>query len=350
VPRSRTGLVGRLGAAVIAPRAAFALADDPREAGRAGTDLFVLLIIALVAVHTRELVAASWLGAVIDGALGLRTAVDVVARGVTTTLALLLIAAVAIWLGAGRQRAVGRDFDLACVAVLPMVIVEVVATLITRAAQLELPHGATLAVLAIGGLWSAGLVVLAAQQARTARDEVAIVATPAPRAGAALIGLAALLLGINTAWVVTHLDWLRPMQSGDRAPSFALPRIEERGALGEPITSDALAGHVVVLDFWATWCRPCLRALPSLSALAARGEVTVLSVNLDDPAAARARFDDEHNRSTLVAGDDDTATRFGVHAIPHLVVIDQDGMVRQVSRGDGALGDAIDLATDLSKR
>jgi cytochrome c biogenesis protein CcmG/thiol:disulfide interchange protein DsbE len=268
---------------------------------------------------------------------------------VTTTLALLLFAAVAIWIGAGSRRAVGRDFDLACVAVVPIVLVEVVATLIARAADVEVPHAASLVVLAAGGLWTAALVALAARQARTVRTEVPASVRGAPRAGVAVVGVTAILLGINSGWVITHLDWLRPMAPGDAVPTFALPAIEADGTLGEPVRSADLEGHVVVLDFWATWCKPCLMALPALSALAAGGHVTVLSVNTDDPVAARALFDARGYRSTLVAGDEATADRFGVSVIPHLVVVDADGVVRMVARGGDRLRAVIDLATDLSK-
>ena len=62
----------------------------------------------------------------------------------------------------------------------------------------------------------------------------------------------------------------------------------------------------------------------------------MLSVNLDDAAAARAMFDDKHYAMTLVADDGDTANRFGVTAIPHLVFVDREGVVRDVVRGGGA--------------
>jgi peroxiredoxin len=86
-----------------------------------------------------------------------------------------------------------------------------------------------------------------------------------------------------------------------------------------------------------------------LSALAAEGEVTVLSVNLDDPEEARALFDENGYRSTLVADDGTTSDRYGVSVIPHMVVIDRDGVVRLVARGDGELGHVIGLAKDLAR-
>jgi peroxiredoxin len=62
----------------------------------------------------------------------------------------------------------------------------------------------------------------------------------------------------------------------------------------------------------------------------AHPEVTVLAVNLDDPAAARALFREHHYSMTLVAGDDELSRRYGVATIPHTVVIDAAGRVRKV--------------------
>jgi len=123
------------------------------------------------------------------------------------------------------------------------------------------------------------------------------------------------------------------MQNGDPAPAFALPRIEAHGALGDKQTLPP--GKPVVLDFWATWCKPCLQAMPALDALAKRHpELTVIAVNLDDPVAARELFDARHYAMLLVADDGDTSNRYGVSTIPHTVLVDRTGLVRVVSRGD----------------
>ena len=94
-----------------------------------------------------------------------------------------------------------------------------------------------------------------------------------------------------------------------------------------------LRGQVVVVEFWATWCRPCLLALPHLDAATRRwgARVAVLAVNVDDRARAAALFAEAGYAPTLLADDGDTADRYGVHSLPHTVVIDAGGVVRAVT-------------------
>jgi len=161
------------------------------------------------------------------------------------------------------------------------------------------------------------------------------------RAGVAVAAVAALTLIANLGWIATHLDWLRPLEPGHPAPSFDLPVLGPGGQpTGQRVTRDGLRGKVVVLEFWATWCGPCLASLPLLDR-AARGwgdRVAAIAVNLDDRGKAAAVFAD-HGWQLILAGDaGDCSARYQVDMLPHAVVIDQAGVVRLMARGRGAAG------------
>jgi peroxiredoxin len=75
-----------------------------------------------------------------------------------------------------------------------------------------------------------------------------------------------------------------PSETAARPPDFELPRLSG----GSERLSDHFGQHVVLVDFWATFCKPCLRAMPDLDALyRARKErgFVVLGVSIDGPGS-----------------------------------------------------------------
>ncbi len=122
---------------------------------------------------------------------------------------------------------------------------------------------------------------------------------------------------------------------GQSSPTVSATRL----AGPDPVRLDALRGRVVLLDFWATWCGPCRATMPLLDAMHqsrhAAG-LTVLGLSSERTERIRAHL----SRSPVgytIAADGGTAERFGVDALPTLVVIDRAGHVRDVMVGvDGS--------------
>jgi thiol-disulfide isomerase/thioredoxin len=326
------------------PRAAVAIGGARRHAGRAGTDLLALIGVVVVATQLRGLFLSGWIAVRVDSGLGMRAAMGVLTDALIVDLTFLTIAAVVVFAASGRRRELGRAFDVACVAVIPLVVVELVSTTLVRALDVEVPAGVGWALAGVSYAWSGAVVAVAAMEQRSKRAPDAPADSVARRAGLGVVAVAALGTILQVAFVATHLDALRPMTVGDTAPALALPRIEAGGKPGAVISVEGLHGRPVVIDFWATWCKPCVQSMPALDRFSrAHPDVAVLSVNVDDAAAARAMFDDQHYAMTLLGDDGETSERYGVTTIPHLVWVDRDGVVRDVVRGGGA-----DLAAEYA--
>ncbi|MGH8467030.1 MAG: TlpA family protein disulfide reductase, partial [Pseudomonas sp.] len=73
------------------------------------------------------------------------------------------------------------------------------------------------------------------------------------------------------------------IEEGEQAPAFTLPAMQE----GEPdISLAALRGKTVYVDFWASWCAPCLRSMPLINELYGKYQdrgFEVVAINVDDP-------------------------------------------------------------------
>lgn len=119
------------------------------------------------------------------------------------------------------------------------------------------------------------------------------------------------------------------------AAAKPLPDFKWTDAAGAEHTAAELRGQGVVLNFWATWCVPCVAEMPALDELArllGPERVTVLALSSDrGGAAAVERFYKERGiRSLPILLDPrgDAARAFGSRGIPTTVVVDRQGMER----------------------
>jgi hypothetical protein len=111
----------RWGLALVAPRDALAAADARVLGGKPGLDLIGALLALVVVAHTRELAAAGWLLRDVGVRAGVAVAVSAVMAAATVPLVMVAVISAVTTAAAGRRRDLGRDIDLACVAVLPTV-------------------------------------------------------------------------------------------------------------------------------------------------------------------------------------------------------------------------------------
>jgi len=121
---------------------------------------------------------------------------------------------------------------------------------------------------------------------------------------------------------------------GAVAPDFSLKLLDG----GSMKLSQHKGKDIVMLDFWATWCGPCRRALPIVAEIAKEYEgkgVVVYAVNQRESPAAIRRFLKDAKVEINVALDSDGAVgdRYGVEGIPTTVIIDKTGTVRRVHSG-----------------
>lgn len=120
----------------------------------------------------------------------------------------------------------------------------------------------------------------------------------------------------------------RPPRVGSPAKDFTVQDSDRTVSLNQ------FRGQVVVLNFWATWCPPCVEELPSLmdmqDHLRARG-VTVLGVSIDVDDNAYHRFLKQRNVNFTTVRDPEqrVATTYGTAGWPETYVIDRQGVMRR---------------------
>ncbi len=120
----------------------------------------------------------------------------------------------------------------------------------------------------------------------------------------------------------------RPPHIGDAARDFSVQDSDRK------VTLDQFRGQVLVLNFWATWCPPCIEELPSLVTMQERMRgkgVVVLGVSIDVDGDAYHRFLKQREVNFLTVRDPEqkVATMYGTSGWPETYIIDRQGVLRR---------------------
>jgi cytochrome c biogenesis protein CcmG/thiol:disulfide interchange protein DsbE len=120
----------------------------------------------------------------------------------------------------------------------------------------------------------------------------------------------------------------RPPRIGTVAPDFTVQDS------GNQVTLSQLRGKIVVLNFWATWCAPCVEEVPSLVQLQQKMRtkgVIVLAVSVDEDGSAYRDFLQKHNVDLLTIRDATQKSNalYGTFKFPETYIIDRNGTMRR---------------------
>ncbi|MBL8058214.1 MAG: TlpA family protein disulfide reductase [Anaerolineales bacterium] len=179
------------------------------------------------------------------------------------------------------------------------------------------------------------------------REQLRAARRRSSRRSALILMLAGLGLVAGAAWA---LSGPAPATVSGRAklgspmPSFAL-----RDLSGRAVSLSELAGQVVLVNGWATWCPPCRAEMPALHAFYQAHQAegfTLLAVNAGEEQAAVSQFIDELGFTFPVLLDPGVRVLngLGIDAFPTSILVGRDGLVKQIHIGYYA---AEDLAAEV---
>jgi thiol-disulfide isomerase/thioredoxin len=140
------------------------------------------------------------------------------------------------------------------------------------------------------------------------------------------LGIVVLLAGLM--YVIFTGIHQRVVEAGESAPDFTV-----RADNGKTISTREFGGKVLVLNFWASWCPPCVEETPSLSDFAARYAdkgVVVLALSVDKSEPAYRNFLAKFRPAFLTALNSEVHEDYGTFIYPESYIIKDGRVVRKI--------------------
>ncbi len=121
-----------------------------------------------------------------------------------------------------------------------------------------------------------------------------------------------------------------PLAAGGLAPDFTATLPD-----GGTFTLSDHRGEVVLLNFWATWCGPCVGEMPALEQIHNEGAATVIAVSEDDTEQDMTSFKRTEGYTMNMAfdGDGSLSSLYPSQYIPYTIIIDQNGVIAEIFTG-----------------
>ncbi|MBI5410876.1 MAG: TlpA family protein disulfide reductase [Nitrospirae bacterium] len=149
-----------------------------------------------------------------------------------------------------------------------------------------------------------------------------------------VVGIMALIVSVpGTADSPVWGMGMRPPVVGMPAPEFSLPDLD-----GRPQSLGHYKGKIVLLNFWATWCKPCTTEMPAMQAcydkLRDDGFVVLAIDELEDDHTVREHIRAHgHTFPVLLDRDNRVANQYGVFGLPVSVFVDETGTIQEYVKG-----------------